>query len=269
MEKRYEDGAKFILEGDRLVVAVRAWTEKIFHGKETEGFKLPDEIYEWFLEVVFCAYEKAKNDLVRRMILVKIIHTREVVQAGFDITGAEKGYNWNRHLVGMVCLLHDIGRFDQALLGSYSDEKTKFDHALVGSEMISEHKFTSLTSIGIEKAVVVEAVRNHSLYQYEGKDIYAKLTRDADKLALLRSMSEILAAKIGEFEGKGVTEGALAAFRSGKMVRNRDMKTRADLFLAWLGWEVDFNFPATKIYFENEGIRGWMVDELKRLGVEI
>ncbi len=250
-------------------MAVRAWTEKIFHGKEAEDFKLQDEVYEWFLEVVFCAYEKAKSDLIRRMILVKIIHTREVVQAGFDITRAENGFIWNENMVGTVCLLHDIGRFDQALLGSYSDEKTKYDHALVGSEMISEHEFTSLSSMDIEKEIVVEAVRNHSLFQYDGDDIYAKLTRDADKLALLRSMSEILEAKIGEREEKGVTEGALAAFRSGKMVRNRDMKTRADLFLAWLGWEVDFNFAATKKYFENEGIRGWMVDELKRLGVEI
>jgi hypothetical protein len=61
----------------------------------------------------------------------------------------------------------------------------------------------------------------------------------------------------------------LKAYKAGKMVRNEDMNTKADLFLSWLGWEVDFNFPATKKYFENEGIKSWMIEELKTLGVEV
>jgi HD superfamily phosphohydrolase YqeK len=202
MQKRYGDESNFILKGDKSTKAVKNWTSGLFSGKEAKGFRYPKEVFEWFWEVVFGVYEKAESDLVRRMIMVKIIHTREVVAAGIDIAKAEKDYKWNDFQVGTVCLLHDIGRFDQALLGSYSDEKTGFDHALIGSEMIKNYDFGEFDRFGIDKKSVVESVKYHSSFSYLGKDLYAKLTRDADKLALVRCMPEILAAKIGEFVKK-------------------------------------------------------------------
>lgn len=201
--------------------------------------------------------------------MVKIIHTREVVRAGADIANAEKNFKWNVFQVRTVCLLHDIGRFDQALLGSYSDVKTNFDHALAGSEMIINHAFGEFTALGIDKKSVVESVKYHSAFSYSGGDIYAKLTRDADKLALLRCMPEILAVKVEEYPNMGVTKAALRAYKAGTMVRNKDINTKADLFLAWLGWQNDFNFSQTAKYLEEEGIKKWMEGELALLGVEV
>jgi len=269
VRKRYGLDSKFILKGDKSIKAVREWTDKLFRQKGTEDFKLPKGVFEWFLERVFCACEKAENDLIKRMILVKIIHTREVVRAGFDIIFAEKKYDWNEYQVGTVCLLHDVARFDQALLGSYWDYKTGFEHALVGSVMVRDHCFADFDLLSIDKGSVIEVVKHHSEYCYAGSDVYAKLTRDADKLALMRAMPEILAANIGEFAEKGVTEEALRSYRGGEIVRHRDMKTRTDLFLAWLAWENDLNFSETKRRFEDEGIKEWMVGELKFKGVEI
>lgn len=261
--------ADFILRGDKSLKAVRTWTEGLFARKEAENFIIPKEICDWFFEIVSCAYKKAENDLIRRMILVKIIHTWEVVRAGFDITGGDTSFEWNKNQVGTVCLLHDIARFDQALLGSLSDIQTKYDHATEGSKMITEHVFSSFESVGVDKKSVVESVFCHSRYGYLGNDVYAKLIRDADKLALLRAMPEIIAAKIEGFVDKGVTEAALRAYKNGKMVHNEDMITRADMFLAWLGWESDFNFSRTDKYFVDEGIKEWMTGELALLGVEI
>ncbi|EKD53428.1 MAG: metal-dependent phosphoesterase [uncultured bacterium] len=269
MQKRYGNESNFILNGDKSVEAVKAWTKKIFSGTEAQDFRIPEEVYEWFLEVVFEVYEKAESDLIRRMIMVKIIHTREVVRAGVDITRGEKNFKWNDFQVRTVCILHDIGRFEQALLGSYSDVKTNFDHALAGAEMIKKRDFGEFTVLGIDKNSVVESVRYHSAYSYPGEDMYAKLIRDADKLALLRCMPEILAVKVEEYPSKGVTEAALRAYKAGTMVRNEDINTKADLFLAWLGWQSDFNFSQTAKYLDKEGIKRWMVEELALLGVEI
>lgn len=270
VQKRYGDEPEFILSGDKSVEAVKAWTSKLFSEKEARDLRLPEEVYEWFLEVVFEAYEKAESDLVKRMIMVKIIHTREVVRAGVDIVGAEKDYRWNDAQVRTVCLLHDIGRFHQALLGSFSDVKTNFDHALVGSEMIKNHDFSSFIGLEIDKQSVVESVRCHSAYSYSsGEDIYVKLTRDADKLAMLRCMPEILAVKVDEYPNNGVTEATLRAYKAGTMVRHEDINTKADLFLTWLGWQSDFNFSQTAKYLEEEGIKKWIEEELALLGVKI
>lgn len=268
VRKRYGSDSEFILKGDKSIGAVRDWADKLFQQKGTEDFKLPKGVFEWFLEVVFYAYGKAENDLIKRMILVKIIHTREVVRAGFDIIFAEKKYDWNEYQVGTVCLLHDVARFDQALLGSFWDYKTGFEHALVGSVMVRDHCFADFDLFAIDKESVIEAVKHHSEYLYTGNDVYVELTRDADKLALVRAMPEILAANIGEFAEKGVTEEALRSYRGGEMVHHRDMKTRADFFLAWLAWEGDLNFSVTKRCFEDEGIKKWMMGELAKFGVE-
>jgi HD superfamily phosphodiesterase len=269
VEKRYGKDSQFVLKADKSVEAVRAWTEKIFTEEGTEDFKLPKAIWEWFVEVILTTYPKAESELIRRMILVKVIHTREVVRAGYDIAGGEKEFDWNQYRVGTVCLLHDIARFDQALLGSYSDGVTNYDHAAVGAEMIEKRNFTEAELEGVQITSVIEAVKCHSAYAYEGNNYYAKLARDADKLALLRSMPEILAAEIGGFPEGDMTEEALSAYKKGEMVRHRNMKTRADLFLAWLAWEFDMNFAETKRLFVEEGIKEWMIAELKQRGVNL
>lgn len=191
------------------------------------------------------------------------------MRAGFDIANGESGTDWNMHQVGAVCLLHDIARFDQALLGSFSDYKTNFDHGLIGAKMIKDHTFADFRESGIDKASVIEAVKNHNRVSYRGNDRYAKLTRDADKLALLRTMPELMEIEEWHFARQGVTEGALRSYMEKKLVLHRDMKTKADLFLAWLAWENDFNFEVTKKSFIDEGIRDWMVEELKLLEVKL
>lgn len=269
MQKRYESEKEFILRTVESADLVREWTNKIFHEETTADFKLPEAIWGWFVDVAVKAYAKAENNLIRRMILVKIIHTREVVRAGFDITQAEKGVFWNEYQVGAVCLLHDVSRFDQALLGSYSDTVTNYDHAKVGAKMIEEHDFGRVDLKGIDMKSVIESVGNHSAYEYLGDDKYAKLTRDADKLALLRAMPEILEAQIGGFDKDGYSEVALETYKKRKIVRHKDIKSVSDMFLAWLAWEFDMNYQETRSRFVTEGIKKWMVEELKTRGVEI
>ena len=269
MEKRYESEKEFILKTVESTDLVREWADKIFHEEITADFKLPEAIWEWFVDVAVKAYAKAENNLIRRMILVKIIHTREVVRAGYDIAKAAKDVVWNEYQVGTVCLLHDISRFDQALLGSYSDTKTNYDHAKVGAKMIEEYNFGRADLKEVDMKSVIESVGNHSAFEYRGDDKYAKLTRDADKLALLRAMPEIQEAQIGGFVKEGYSEIAVEAYKNGEMVRNKDVKSVSDRFLSWLAWEYDMNYQETKNRFISEGIKKWMLEELKFRGVEI
>lgn len=269
MQKRYGVDSDFILNGDKSVVAVETWAKGLFQSAEVESLKLSKDALEWLLSVAIDAYKKTKDDAERRMIMGKIIHTREVVKAGFDIAIKEREIKWNDFQLGTVCLLHDIARFDQALMGSFSDTNTSFDHGLVGSKMIEEHEFTDFKLLVIDKEIVIEAVKYHNGYQYLGSDNYAKIVRDADKLANLRAMSEILESRVDNFIKEGITEGAVESYREKKMVSNVDIKTRADWLIMSLSWEYDFNYASTGRYFRDEGTRSWMVKELELSGIEI
>lgn len=269
MQKRYGEEAKFILNGDKSVEAVQVWARSLFENEEVKSFKISKDALEWFLSVAIDAYGKAKHENERLMILGKIIHTREVVKAGFDIALTVKEIKWNEFQVGTVCLLHDVARFEQALLGSYSDKKSDFDHGFEGAKMIEAHKFDDFEGLDIDKEKVVEAVKHHNRYLYVGNDNYAKITRDADKLANLRALPEMIEAGLEKFTEKGVSESALEEYRNKKMVSYVDINSMEDLILVLLSWEFDFNFSSTRKFFVDEGTREWMVKELARMGVVV
>ena len=269
MEKRYGLESDFIVNGDKSVSAVSAWARALFSKGVAKRFKLSKDALEWFLGEAIKGYGKADSDGKKRRILGKIIHTREVVKAGFDIAMAERNYKWNEYQLGTVCLLHDVARFEQALLGSFSDETTDFDHGLEGSKMIENHDFADFENLHIDKRSVVESVFNHNKFGYSGNDKYAKLTRDADKLANLRALPEIFDAKIDQLNEVGITKEAVESYKNNELVSNKHIKTRGDLLLMSLSWEFDFNFSSTEKFFYNEGTREWMKRELALAGVRV
>jgi HD superfamily phosphohydrolase YqeK len=212
-------------------------------------------------------YKEAESKKVRRMILGKVLHTREVVQAGLDIMTRTGEVNWDQYKVCTVCLLHDIGRFSQALLGSYSDSETGFDHAEEGAKIAENAELSEMEGIGIDKKSVMEAIQTHSGIAYEGENDYAKLVRDADKLALLRYMPYLF--KTYKISHNKVNPVVMNAYKNKEMVKHADVHVYADRLLSWLCWESDFNFKATDLAFVEEGPREWLVEELKKEGVEV
>ena len=96
------------------------WIDELFAGEVMDS-----SVLEWGKQVMMTNYVEAKDKKIKQLMLWKVIHTREVVEAGKDIFG-DLG---EKRLVEIVCFLHDIGRFKQAHLGGYADEVVMFDHA--------------------------------------------------------------------------------------------------------------------------------------------
>ncbi len=264
--KRNEKNIKILDESSLTTLELKQWIVDLFFGDGGLNFHLTADVFDWWVEVALNNYEKAETKKVKRLILNKVLHTREVVEAGLDIMARTEELD-DHFKVCTVCLLHDIGRFEQALLGSYSDRETNFDHAERGALLVKSSNLREMEFYGVDKESVVEAVAMHSRIDYLGKDIYAKLTRDADKLALLRYMPYLIS--FSRFPHGKPNENAITSFRSGCLVKHQDMKTYSDVLLAWLSWEADFNFEATQKAFVEEGIRQWILDELKKEGFEI
>ena len=267
MTRRNEDDLKILLEADADIDKVKRWIVEIFYGRDPLNFHLTGDVFDWWMEEALQNYRRAKDQKIRRLILNKILHTKEVVEAGLDIAVRTGEVDWDPFVVCTVCLLHDVGRFPQALLGSYSDKETNFDHAKEGARMIVNKDLPEMELMGIDKGLVAEAVEVHSAISYTGKNIYPKLTRDSDKLALLRYMPYLMDDE--RYPRTKVNEKALAAYKEGRMIEHKDMLSRADVCLAWLCWQNDFNFEATGEAFSEEGIKEWVTSELGKEGVEI
>ncbi|KKT35025.1 MAG: hypothetical protein UW26_C0015G0006 [Candidatus Collierbacteria bacterium GW2011_GWF1_44_12] len=263
MRKRNKTDELAIQKASYGVDGLKKWVIDLFYGRASQNYRLPDEIFELWLAEVIGAYEKAKNHGDRQRIMHKILHTREVVEAGMDIMEGEKEFDWDRYQVVSVCLLHDLARFRQALLGAFSDEKTNFNHAEEGAKMIEKTEWAPLRYLGLDQRVIAEAVRHHSRMKYLGDDPYVKLTRDADKLALLRYMPYLI--KEDAYPKGGVSSKVLTDFKKGLMVKNDDRITRADIYVSWACWESDLFYRETKDRYVNEGIKTWIYEALKEM----
>ena len=244
------------------VEKMMAWTRELFLGKGAEKLTIPEDILKFGFELMSKNFEKAENRSIKNMILRKILHTKEVVEAGFEIMENENGVDWNPYMVGAVTFAHDFGRFPQAHLGSYSDIKTGFDHAEAGAEFVLKGSFPESEKRGLDIQGLAEAVRAHSQLEYNGNDIYGMLIRDADKTGLLNYFHYHI-KEYEVFEGK-VSPGAVKAVLNGKLVLKLDIRSKIDVFLTWLSWQYDLNFPATKKLFEASGVKQYIFDEIKK-----
>ena len=239
------------------------WVKELFLGEDTEKFRIPEDVFDFGFEVMRKNYLAAKNGEIRKLILRKILHTREVVEAGCEILEREDVEEWNPYMAGTVTFLHDMGRFPQAHFGDYSDVRTGFDHAKAGAEMILIADFPKSSERGIDMERVADAVRQHSNLFYVGSDIYGKFARDADKMGLINYFHyHIVDFPIKEDK---VNSGALETFLAGKMVLKADMQSKIDVFLCWLSWQCDFNFGATKELFVGGGMKEYILGEIRRM----
>ncbi len=232
------------------------WTREIFVKAKCGNDFVPVEVFEWTIERMKLNYSRSTTEKQRRMSLVKVLHTKEVVEAGWDIVQGENEIEWNIAEVGATCILHDVARFEQALLESFSDEQTGFDHAKVGAFLIRQANWSKDLKDRMDMMEVAEAVKWHSNYAYPGTNKYAKLIRDADKLGLARFVEYHLRT-MGYPDGK-LEKEAIQQFLRKETVKRELMLNKVDVYLCWLAWKWDLNFETTKRRFVREGVEGWL-----------
>lgn len=245
---------------------IRAWAKALFLSDPSPVLKIPTDVLKWGMEIMVDCYKEAQSrndsDSAKR-VLDKILHTKEVVEAGSDIIAGETGIDWDHTMATLVCFLHDIGRFPQALLGSFSDSKTGFDHAMEGVKMISskaEAKYSLKTFKTQDLKILLEAIEWHSRIRYEGKNLYSKFIRDADKLALVRTVHYWLKV---HFPLGLVSPQVLEYMQRGELVDKDFAVTKADFCMLILAWKNDLNFKTTRELVRTSGAIDWMLERIR------
>jgi hypothetical protein len=140
------------------------------------------------------------------------------------------------------------------------------DHALLGLKVINSSGVLSILPKK-ERNLIRKSTWHHNKYKIPVTEkaevtLFSKLIRDADKLDILRIVTEHFetrdqhpnqALDFGQTDELGLTEEAVADILQERMVRIAALKTLGDMRLMYSSWIFDINFPITLAYVKERG----------------
>jgi len=244
---------KYLIEADKQLSNPRNY--KFPHAKSVGALKLiPKVLIDWWFEHVVGSlkradksvkqeYKRMSYDFIRR----KIFHTDYTVLAGHLL--AEKIQPVTLKQSAILCLLHDIGRFEIITTGPLV---INADHGYVSGEIIRrDMKRKEIVNV-LEKIFnvdeMIEAVSVHSIATYEGKNVFARFLRDADKTSLIaemRGLLKMLHYTIPPEIFWDVSKEVRRSYISEKKIYNESKKTGADMLIQYISFPFQFYFPET------------------------
>ncbi|HEY3362751.1 MAG TPA: HD domain-containing protein [Methanosarcina sp.] len=221
--------------------------------KEDLGF-----FKKWFLDYV--DQFSSPEVFIQENIKLKIEHTARVCENILLLTKAEKVGEEGCRLAETIALFHDLGRFEQFMKYRTFKDSESENHALLGVNILKKVGILSRLSLE-EKDLILKAVEYHNLMEVpecaeHSRTLlfYSKLIRDADKLDILKLLSENY-EKEEEFRNPtlefdmpdtpGFSENIVADILNNKMAKLADARNQNDIKLLRLSWIFDINFPAT------------------------
>ncbi|MBN1756747.1 MAG: HD domain-containing protein [Chitinispirillaceae bacterium] len=217
-------------------------------------------IRHWFETYVLQFF--TGDDHTDSALRIKVEHTKNVaietccIAASLDMD-AEQCY-----LAEIIALLHDIGRFEQfSRYRTYSDRESE-DHARLGVEVIGTtgvlERFTGemqrfiCSIVGCHNRITLPEMGDPLLLHY------LRILRDADKIDILRVVTEYYAGysgndaiSIGLPDTPGVADAVLRSVIEERMVSICDVKSLNDIKLLQISWVFDLNFPYTCAMIKN------------------
>lgn len=217
-----------------------------------------DFFKNWFSEYVEQFFDS--DYFIQDNIKRKIEHTERVCKNILLLAKSTKIGEERCWMAETIGLFHDLGRFEQFIKYKTFVDSESEDHALLGVKILEKTRVLSHLSPK-EQFLILKAVEYHSRleipeYSKSSEELlfYSKLIRDADKLDILKIMSEsINEREVGRnpaFElylpdTAGCSETIIQDILNKKMAKIKDVKNINDLKLLRLSWVYDLNFPAS------------------------
>lgn len=232
-----------------------------------------DRIKRWFASYV--AGFAAPDGSLHNIYLIKRDHSLRVGANCLAIAGA-LGWEGGRIAAAEALgLLHDVGRFPQFQRFHTLEDAKSVNHGELGRGIVSDFDLLSSSNTGERDAILCSICHHNSRELADGCGpeslAFLKLIRDADKLDIIRVVSDII--RTGNFskhpelllnvdpDGPASPEmiEAVTCRRSGSY---KNVRSLADMNLMRLSWVYDLNYPPTFRFFAErellEEIRGMM-----------
>lgn len=191
-------------------------------------------------------------------IALKIRHTYGVMDACAYLAAKMNLSKEDSDLALLIGLLHDIGRFEQLTrFNSYDDNL--LPHAQCGLDVLfTQGKIRNFVETDLYDDIIYHAIKNHSTYEIDpaltGQTLlHARIIRDADKLDNFRvktedSIQAMLDVDEYTLGTEEITDLIFQNFCNHKLILKSDRKTHMDMWISYLAFIFDFNFPASFSY---------------------
>lgn len=198
-------------------------------------------------------------------ILLKRRHTMHVYANASRIARREKFSPRLVRICALAALYHDLARFDQYLqYGTFKDAHSR-NHGLWAVELLRKNAILA-DEPPEDRRAILTAIAVHNRKALPQKlpplaDTAARVTRDADKLDILRVMDEhlsaggpynptvVLSLPDSDAHGENVTRAALAR----RTASYEDLRSVNDFRLLLGAWLFDMNFAASRSMFISAG----------------
>ncbi|MDP4183639.1 MAG: HD domain-containing protein [Bacteroidota bacterium] len=198
---------------------------------------------------------KSGESLVDENIELKQDHTEKVVQ-NIQTIGVSIGLNEEELFeANIIALLHDIGRFPQfAKYKTFSDEKSE-NHAELSVQIINDQNLLSELDEK-NKELILKVISHHNKLELPTKEDatvlkFSHLLRDADKLDVLRVLTECVKSKnpskndvvfLDLPDKNDISDKVFKRLTAHLPAIKEDLKTRADFKLMLMSWAYDMYF---------------------------
>ena len=204
---------------------------------------------------------------------IKITHTMGVVKVSEYIARKLNLVEEDVKLAKLIGLLHDIGRFEQAVRYDNYDDYDTIDHAELGVEILFKNGFIR-EFIDTDKYgnIIEKAIRNHNKYEIEdGLDerelLFAKIIRDADKtdnfkVKQYQDFESLFKASEQEVQEEKITDDIWNVFLQEKTIISSQRVTNMDKWLSYLAWVYDYNFAHSLQYLKEHDCINKVIDRL-------
>ena len=204
---------------------------------------------------------------------IKITHTMGVVKVSEYIARKLNLVEEDVKLAKLIGLLHDIGRFEQAVKYDNYDDYDTIDHAELGVEILFKNGFIR-EFIDTDKYgnIIEKAIRNHNKYEIEeGLDerelLFAKIIRDADKtdnfkVKQYQDFESLFKASEQEVQEEKITDDIWNVFLQEKTIISSQRVTNMDKWLSYLAWVYDYNFVPSLQYLKENDCINKVIDRL-------
>lgn len=220
---------------------------------------------DWFREYVARFF--SPDPLIQKNIRLKANHTKTVCENIRLLARSENLGEKECCLAEVIALFHDLGRFEQFSKYKTFKDSDSEDHAVLGIRVLKESGIISHLPEK-EQHIIYKAVEYHNRMQVpaeeETEDVifYSKLIRDADKLDILKLITEHYEApenspnpalELYLPDNPACSETIIRDILNNRMAKISDVTNRNDVNLLRLSWVFDLNFPETFVQFERQG----------------
>lgn len=195
-------------------------------------------------------------DRENEKIILKIIHTENVVSCAREIASRMKLPEEDRQLAELIALLHDIGRFEQ-IKQFDSFEPATMDHAGFGVELLfgERRMIRQFVAEDTWDEIIKIAIGRHSDFSVGVIEdpralLHARLIRDADKLdncrvKLEESIEVMLGVDAERVGQEKISDRIWETCLRCESVLSADRVTKMDYWVSYVAYFFDINFEET------------------------